>query len=103
MDGDFGTVTDYESVKLDRRLYPYTCYHFNLKTLGPDLVNYVRYIQGIPTGFGGPKPAFRGNPAIRTQPTVTNLLVADSTAADLEYSTLLPAVTELDWDFSNDF
>ena len=96
-------MTDYTSVKLDRRLYPYVCYHFDLKALGPDLMRYVRYVQGIATGFGGPTPAFRGNPAIRTQPSVTNLLTADSTAADLDYSTCLPAVTVLDWDFDVTF
>ena len=96
-------MTDYESIGLDRCLYPYTCYHFSLKALGSDLFKYVRHVQGISTGFGGPAPAFRGNPAIRTQPSVTNLIVADSTAADLDYSTMLPAVPELDWDFSNDF
>ena len=96
-------MTDYESINLDRCLYPYTCYHFSLKALGPDLFKYVRHVQGIATDFGGPQPAFRGNPAIRTQPTVTNLLAADSTAYDLDYSTMLPAVTELDWDFSNNF
>ena len=103
LDGDAGTMTDYESIHLDRLLYPYTHYHFNIHSLGPDLVKYVRYIQGIPTGFGGPKPAFRGNPAIRTQPSVTNLLIAESTAANLEYSTLLPAVADLCWDFTSEF
>lgn len=103
LDGDAGTVTDYESIRLDRLLYPYTCYHFDLRSLGPDLIKYVRYLQGVSTGFGGPKPAFRGNPVIRTQPTVTNLLAADATTADLEYSTFLPAVTELCWDFTNTF
>ena len=103
LDNDAGTMTDYESIRLDRLQYPYTCYHFNIHSLGSDLVKYVRYVQGIPTGFGGLQPAFRGNPAIRTQPSVTNLLAAESTAANLEYSTLLPAVTELCWDFTSEF
>ena len=103
LDGDQGTMSDYESVRLDRLLYPYTCYHFDINALGSNLVSYVRHVQGVSTTFGGPKPAFRGNPAIRTQPTVTNLLAAESTAANLEYSTLLPAVTKLCWDFTGDF
>ena len=103
LDSDSGTMTDYESVRLDRRLYPYTCYHFALASLGPDLLNYVRYVQGIAVGFGGPKPAFRGNPAIRTQPTVTNLLTANASSADLDYSTMLPAVPKLNWDFEDGF
>lgn len=103
LDGDFGTMTDYESVRLDRLQYPYTYYHFDIKSLGLDLMNYVRYVQGIPTGFGGPKPAFRGNPAIRTQPSVTNLLAAEDTVTNLNYSTMLPAVAKLCWDFTDDF
>ena len=96
-------MTDYESIRLDRLLYPYTCYHFDIRSLGPAMIKYVRYVQGISTEFGGPKPAFRGNPAIRTQPSVTSLLAADATSADLDYSSFLPAVTELCWDFTNDF
>ena len=103
LDGDAGTLTDYESIRLDRLLYPYTCYHFNINSLGSTLLKYVRYVQGIPTGFGGLAPAFRGNPDIRTQPSVTNLLAAESTAVNLEYSTLLPAVADLCWDFTSEF
>ena len=74
-----------------------------MQSLGPALVKYIRYVQGVPADFGGPKPAFRGNPAIRTQPSVTSLLAADATANGLDYSTLLPDVTELCWDFTSDF
>ena len=103
MNGDAGTLSDYESVRLDRRLYPYTCYHFDIQSLGPDLVKYIRYVQGIPTDFGGLKPAFRGDPAIRTQPSVTNLVAADATAANLDYSEMLPALADLCWDFTSEF
>lgn len=103
LDNDSGTVTDYESIRLDRLLYPYTCYHFDMRSLGPDLLKFVRHVQGVPHGFGGPKPAFRGDPVFRTQPSITNLLAVDSTAAGLEYSTFLPAVTELCWDFVSEF
>ena len=103
LDGDYGTMQDYVSIKLDRGHYPYTNYHFNLTSLGPKLLQYVRYVQGISTGFGGPKPAFRGNPAIRVQPSVTNLLAAEDTAANMDYSTMLPALTKLQWNFHYDF
>ena len=96
-------MSDYESIQLDRLLYPYTCYHFDINSLGPALVKYIRHVQGISTDFGGPKPVFRGNPAIRTQPSVTSLVASDNTAANLEYSTMLPAVAELCWDFTGDF
>ena len=94
LQNDAGTMGGYESITLDRALYKYNCYHFAISSLGTDLVEYLRCLQRT-------QSAFDGAITVRTQPTVTNLLSADDTVAVAEYSTTLPAMPKLNWDFKN--
>ena len=91
LENDAGTMGGHVSIGLDRRLYDYNCYHFNIGSLGTDLASYVRQ-QSAQTGFAV-------SSGIRTQPAITNLLSADDSVATAEYSTLLPDLAVLKWDF----
>lgn len=91
LENDPGTMTSYNSMLLDRKEYLYNCYHFSAKSLGPVLLKTV-------LDSAHPRSAFARPAAVRVQPTITNLLADEDSSTD--YSTLLPPVTELNWDFS---
>ena len=91
LDGDYGRMLGLEMLLLDRKLYRFNVYHFNISSLGANVMKFIRDVRsGNYPGFGG------GNAIIRTQPQITNLLSSDDT--EYEYS-LLPPVQKLDWDF----
>ena len=92
--GDAGTMGAYRSMLLDRKQYKYNCYHFAISSLGVDAKQFISRAMCTQNNF-------TGSTVIRTQPIVTNLLAADDTHADLEYSTLLPAMPILNWDFGH--
>ena len=92
--GDAGTMGSYRSMLLDRKRYKYNCYHYAISSLGDDVRKFIRRSLGTQNNFSG-------STIIRTQPAVTNLLAAEDTHADLDYSTLLPALPVLNWDFGH--
>ena len=83
-------------MNLDRSLYKYNCYHFDVHALDEDSLDYVKTASAklskviSPDGFGGCVPS------ITVQPNVTNLLSADDTEPD---QTILDSVVPLAWEF----
>ena len=83
-------------MNLDRLLYKYNCYHYNICSLDAESLHFVRTASATiskvtnPAGFGGCVPS------ISVQPKVTNLLSADDTEPD---RTILANVIPLNWEF----
>ena len=96
LENDPGYFTSYFSMHLDRLQYRYNCYHFNVRSLDGESLQYVRTasskISNVTSsdGFGGCAPS------IIVQPEITNLLSADDTEPD---QTMLANVIPLDWEF----
>lgn len=91
LNNDVGTMGGYDSILLDRKDYMYNCYHFAAASLGSVLLKTVQ-------ASSQPRSSFAKPATVRVQPVVTNLLAADDTDAD--YTSLLPPLSPLNWDFS---
>ena len=74
LENDAGYFSSYTSINLDRTLYKYNCYHFDIRSLDSDSLSFVldassKISQTTSSdGFGG------CTPSIIVQPGITNLL-----------------------------